>query len=302
MRTLNHLKTMMLLAALTALFMALGYAFAGASGAIVALVLAAAMNAFTYWNADKIVLGMHEARPVDARTAPELYAIVQRLATRAGLPMPKVFLIDSEHPNAFATGRSPKNAAVAVTTGLLRILDLDEVEAVTAHELAHVKNGDTLVMTLAATLAGAISMIANFGLFFRGNDSRGNALAGLLSVIVAPFAAMLLQLALSRAREYGADRRGAEICGRPRALASALAKLDLAAKRIPNAVAERNPAAASLYIVPALSNGDSLFSTHPATENRVSALLTLEAELGRGTARAVGPGGGDRPMHRLRRI
>lgn len=280
MRTWNTLKAMMLLAALTALFMGVGYAFGGADGALVALLVAAGMNAFTYWNADKIVLSIHGARPVDARTAPEFYAIVQRLARRAGVPTPEVYVIESEHPNAFATGRNPKKAAVAATTGLLRILDPVEVEAVMAHELAHVKNRDTLVMTLAATIAGAISMLANFGLFFGGNDNRSNALAMLMAVIVAPLAAMILQLALSRSREYGADRGGAEICGCPRALASALANLGRAAERIPNPVVQRNPAAASLYIVPGLNSGDSLFSTHPATENRVAALLALEAELG----------------------
>jgi heat shock protein HtpX len=194
--------------------------------------------------------------------------------------MPRVYLIDSPHPNAFATGRNPEHAAVAVTTGLLSLLSNEEVAAVMGHELAHVKNRDTLVMTMAATIAGAISMIANFGMFFRGNDSRGNLLAMLLAVIVAPFAAMLVQLALSRTREYGADRGGAMIQGNPRALASALAKLAQAAERIPSPVAARNPAAASLYIVPGLSRRDSLFSTHPATENRIAALEAMAGELG----------------------
>lgn len=284
MRMWNGVKTIMLLAALTALFMGVGYAFGGASGALIALAVAVAMNFYTYWNADKIVLRMHGARPVDSRTAPEFHSIVETLARRAAMPMPKVYVVDSPHPNAFATGRNPENAAVAATTGLLRILDSDEVEAVMAHELAHVKNRDTLVMTLAATVAGAIAMLGNFALFFGGNN-RGNMLAMLLAIIVAPFAAMILQLALSRAREYGADRGGAEICRKPRALASALAKLDQAAKRIPNPVAERNPAAASLYIVPGLSRGgDSLFSTHPATQNRVAALMAMEDELGGGAA------------------
>jgi heat shock protein HtpX len=271
---------MMLLAALTALFMASGYGMGGTSGAIIALVFAAGMNVFTYWNADKIVLRMHDAREVDPHSAPRFYAIVQNLARRAELPMPRVYVVDSQHPNAFATGRSPKYAAVAATTGLLELLDREEIEAVMAHELAHVKNRDTLVMTLAATIAGAISMIANFGYFFGGNDSRGNAAATLVAVLVAPFAALLLQLALGRAREYGADRSGSEICGKPRALASALAKIDRAARQIPNPVAERDPAMASLYIVPGLSRGASLFSTHPPTEDRVAALLALEAELG----------------------
>ena len=278
---MNQFRTMLLLAALTALFMGLGYTLGGAGGAILAFAIAAGMNLFTYWNADKIVLRMHDAQEVDAASAPLLHGLVRELATRGGLPMPKVYLIDSEHPNAFATGRNPENASVAATTGLLRILDRDEVAAVMAHELAHVKNRDTLVMTMTATIAGAISMLANFGLFFRGGNGNQNIVALLLAVIVAPFAAMLVQLAISRTREYGADRGGAEIHGNPRKLASALAKLADAAGRIPNPVAERNPAAAALYIVPGLSRrGDSMFSTHPATENRIAALEAMAGELG----------------------
>ena len=277
---MNGFRTMLLLAALTALFMALGYTIGGTGGALIAFLFAAGMNLFTYWNADKIVLRMHDAREVDAASAPQLYGIIQGLATRAGVPMPRVYLIDSPHPNAFATGRNPANAAVAATVGLLGILSRDEVEAVMAHELAHVKNRDTLIMTMTATIAGAISMLANFGLFFRGGDGRGNILAMLLAVLVAPFAAMIVQLAISRTREYGADRGGAEICRNPRALATALAKLQEAAARIPNPVAARNPAAASLYIVPGLGRGDSLFSTHPATENRIVALEAMAGELG----------------------
>ena len=277
---MNGFRTMLLLAALTALFMALGFTIGGRGGAIIAFLFAAGMNLFTYWNADKIVLRMHDAREVDAAAAPLLHGIISSLAQRAGIPTPRVYLIDSPHPNAFATGRNPENAAVAATTGLLRILDREEVAAVMAHELAHVQNRDTLVMTMAATIAGAISMLANFGLFFRGGDSRGNIVAILLAVLVAPFAAMILQLALSRAREYGADRRGAHIHGNPRALASALAKLAEGAARIPNPVVERNPAAASLYIIPGLGRGDSWFSTHPATENRIAALEAMAEELG----------------------
>ncbi|MGQ0558831.1 MAG: M48 family metalloprotease [Sphingosinicella sp.] len=277
---MNRFRTMLLLSALTALFMALGYTIGGSGGALVALAFAFAMNLFTYWNADKIVLRMHDAREVDAASAPLLVGIVHDLARRAELPLPRVYLIDSPHPNAFATGRNPEHAAVAATTGLLGLLSREEVKAVMAHELAHVKHRDTLVMTMAATIAGAMSMIANFGLLFRGGDSRGNVLAMLLAVIVAPFAAMLVQLALSRTREYGADRGGAMIHGNPRALASALAKLAEGASRIPNPVAARIPAAASLYIVPGLSRGDSLFSTHPATENRIAALEAMAGELG----------------------
>jgi len=277
---MNGFRTMLLLAALTALFMALGYTIGGAGGALLAFLVAAGMNLFTYWNADRIVLRMHDAREVDAVSAPKLHGIIHELATRAGLPTPRVYLIDSPHPNAFATGRNPENAAVAATTGLLRILSTEEVAAVMAHELAHVKNRDTLIMTMTATIAGAISMLANFGLFFRSGDSRGNLLAMLMAVIVAPFAAMIVQLAISRTREYGADRGGAEICRNPRALASALAKLAEGAARIPSPVLARNPAAASLYIVPGLGRGDSLFSTHPATENRIAALEAIADELG----------------------
>jgi heat shock protein HtpX len=275
---MNHFRTMLLLAALTALFMALGFTIGGRGGAILAFLVAAGMNLFTYWNADKIVLRMHDAREVDARSAPQLYGLIQKLATRAELPMPRVYLIESSHPNAFATGRDPQHAAVAATTGLLGLLDREEVSAVMAHELAHVKNRDTLVMTMTATIAGAISMLANFGMFFRGGDGRGNILALLLAVIVAPFAAMIVQLAISRTREYGADRGGAAISGNPRALASALAKLHAGAVRMPSPVAARNPAAAALYIVPGL--GRAMFSTHPPTEDRIAALEAIADELG----------------------
>ncbi|MGF1549518.1 MAG: zinc metalloprotease HtpX [Sphingomonadaceae bacterium] len=277
---MNMMKTLMLLAALTALFMALGYTVGGSGGAVAALGLAFAMNIFTYWNADKIVLKMHKAREVTEDSAPRLWAVVRDLAQRARLPMPKVYIVDSPHPNAFATGRNPQNAAVAATTGMLRLLDREELAAVMAHELGHVKNRDTLIMTMTATIAGAISFLANFGLFFRGGG-RGNALAMIAAVIVAPFAAMIVQLAISRTREYGADRAGAEISGNPRALASALAKLAEGARRVPNPVAERNPAAASLYIVPGLARGgDSLFSTHPDTGNRIAALEKMAAQMG----------------------
>jgi heat shock protein HtpX len=287
----NGLKTTMLLAAMTALFMGLGYTFGGASGAIIALVVAAGMNLFTFWNADKIVLKMHRAREVDAASAPEFHALVQQLATRAGLPMPKTYIVDDPHPNAFATGRNPENAAVAATTGLLNMLTRDEIAGVMAHELAHVKNRDTLIMTMVATIAGAISMLANFGLLFRGGDNRGNMVAMLLAVIVAPFAAMIVQMAISRTREYGADAGGAEISGNPRALASALAKLSRGAQAIPNHIAERNPAVAQLYIVSALGgrSGDSMFSTHPDTGNRIAALEAIAAEMGQAPAMVAAP-------------
>jgi heat shock protein HtpX len=240
----SYLRTAILLAGLTALFMGVGYLIGGAGGMVIALGVAIAMNAFSYWNSDKIVLRMYGAREIDARTAPELYQMVQDLARRAELPMPKVYVIENAQPNAFATGRNPDNAAVAATTGLLRAMTHEEIAGVMAHELAHIKNRDTLIMTMAATIAGAIAMIGNFAIFAGGNNR--NPIALILAVIVAPFAAMILQMAISRAREYGADRGAAEISGKPRALASALAKLEQAAKRIPNPVAERNPATASL--------------------------------------------------------
>lgn len=275
---MNGFKTLVLLSALTALLMALGYTFGGGQGAIIAFVVAAGMNLFSYWNSDKIVLRMHDAREVDATTAPDFHALVAELANRAGLPMPKVYVIDSPHPNAFATGRDPEHAAVAATTGLLNMLTRDEVAGVMAHELGHVKNRDTLIMTMVATVAGAISMLANFGMFFRGNDNRGNALATLLAVIVAPIAAMIVQMAISRTREFGADRAGAEISGNPMALASALAKISRGAQAIPNPVAEQMPAAAQLYIVPA--HISQMFSTHPATERRIEALQDIAVEMG----------------------
>ena len=280
---MNMLKTTMLLAALTALFMALGYTLGGSGGAIISLLVAAGMNLFTYWNADKIVLKMHNAREVDAQSEPNFYGLVANLARRANMPMPRVYIVDNPNPNAFATGRNPENAAVAATTGLLSMLTRDEVEGVMAHELAHVKNRDTLIMTMVATIAGALSMLANFGLFFRDNDRNG--LATLLAVLIAPFAAMIVQLAISRTREYGADRTGSEISGKPLALASALAKISGAAQAIPNPVSERNPSAAQLYIVP--THVSEMFSTHPATENRIAELEALAEQMGSGSRRSA---------------
>ncbi len=270
---MNYMKTFLLLAALTALFMGTGYMIGGTGGALIALIIAGAMNFVTYWKADKIVLSMHKAREVNARTSPDFYSIVAILAQRAGLPMPKVYVIDSPHPNAFATGRNPENAAVAATTGLLDMLSRDEVAAVMAHELGHIQNRDTLIMTMVATIAGAISMLANFGMIF-SSDSRNNPLALIGAILLAPFAAMIVQMAISRTREFGADRAGAEICGDPDALASALRKISHAARQVPNPVTERNPAAAQLYIVP--THVGELFSTHPATERRISALRELK--------------------------
>lgn len=282
---MNMIRTAMLLAFLTALFMAVGYLIGGTGGMTIAFLIAAGMNLFSYWNADKMVLSMHHAVEVDERNAPEYYGIVRDLARRAGLPMPKTYLIDNPQPNAFATGRNPENAAVAATTGLLQRLSHEEVAAVMAHELAHVQHRDTLTMTITATLAGAISMLGNFAFFFGGSRENNNPLGFvgvLIAMIVAPLAAMLVQMAISRTREYAADRRGAEICGQPLWLASALNKIANAAHRIPNEDAERNPATAHLFIINPLSGErmDNLFSTHPNTENRIAALQAMASEFG----------------------
>ena len=294
---MNYFKTAMLLAGLTALFMGVGYLIGGSGGALIALVVAAGMNIFTYWNSDRMVLSMNGAQEVDARTAPDLYNMVAELAARAQLPMPKVYLMDEEQPNAFATGRNPQNAAVAVTTGLLQRLSHEEVAGVVAHELAHIKNHDTLIMTITATIAGAISMLAQFGMFFGGgsrdNNSGGMGIIGTLAmVILAPIAAMLVQMAISRTREYSADRMGAQICGQPMSLASALAKIPNAAHQIPNEKAEREPGMAHMFIINPLSGlrMDNLFSTHPATENRIAALDELAREMGQNSG-GFGSGG-----------
>ena len=276
-------RTALLLAALTALFMAVGYMLGGAAGTLIALAVAVAMNVFAYWNSDQVVLRMHNAREVDDRTAPQLVGVVRQLAQRGGLPMPRVYIIDTPQPNAFATGRNPENAAVAATTGLLRALSPEEVAGVMAHELAHIRNRDTLVMTITATLAGALSMLANFALFFGGNRNNPLGIVGvLLMAILAPLAAMLVQMAISRSREYEADRVGAEICGRPLWLAGALQRIDGMARQIDNHVAERNPATAHMFIINPLHAHavDGLFSTHPNTANRVAALRRMAGAAG----------------------
>jgi heat shock protein HtpX len=280
---MNMMRTAMLLAAMTALFMGVGWLIGGSGGMTIAFLIAAGMNLFSYWNADKMVLRMHRAVEVDEKTAPEYFGIVRDLAKRAGLPMPKVYLIDNPQPNAFATGRNPQNAAVAATTGLLERLNYEEVAGVMAHELAHVQNRDTLTMTVTATLAGAISMLGNFAFFFGGNRDNNNPLGliGVLAaVIVAPIAAMIVQMAVSRTREYAADRRGAEISGQPLSLASALSKIASASGRIRNDTAEHNPATAHLFIMNPLHGErmDNLFSTHPAPENRIAALQAMAQE------------------------
>jgi heat shock protein HtpX len=280
---MNYLRTAILLAGLTALFMGVGYLIGGPTGALIALLVAGATNLFAYWNSDRMVLSMYGAREVDARTAPELVGLVAELAGRAGLPMPRVFVMDNPQPNAFATGRNPQNAAVAVTTGIMQALGREELAGVIGHELAHVKNHDTLLMTITATIAGAISMLAQFGMFFGGRSNNGpGIIARLALMILAPLAAMLVQAAISRTREYAADNLGARIAGEPMWLASALARIQNAAHQIPNAEAENNPATAHLFIINPLSGHgvDNLFSTHPSTENRIAALRQLAGEMG----------------------
>jgi heat shock protein HtpX len=284
-------RTGLLLAALTGLFVAVGYLIGGQGGMMIAFLVALGMNVFAYWNSDQLVLRMYGAREVDAASAPQLHSIVRTVAGRAGLPMPRVYIIDSEQPNAFATGRNPEHAAVAASTGLLRTLSPDEVAGVIAHELTHVKNRDTLTMTITATLAGAIGMLANLGLFF--GNSRDNPLGpiGILLVsILAPIAALLVQMGISRSREYAADRGGAEISGTPLSLASALAKIERRAEQTRNFAAEANPATAHLFIVNPLHGGlAGLFATHPSTAERIR---RLQAMAGRAPAPSSGASAG----------
>jgi len=296
---MNFARTALLMAAMTGLFLGAGWLIGGASGAMIAFLIAAGMNLFAYWNSDKMLLRMHGAQEVGPREAPELFGLVQQLSGRAGLPMPRVYVVDTAQPNAFATGRNPENAAVAVTTGLLRSLSSEELAGVLAHELANIKNRDTLIMTITATIAGAIGMLANFAFFFGGSrDQNGNggsplgAIGSVLVMLIAPLAAMLVQMAISRTREYSADRMGAEICGRPLWLASALGRIEQGAQRTYNPAAEQNPATAHLFIVnPLTGRGmDNLFATHPSTANRIAALREL-AGAGPAPARRASPWG-----------
>lgn len=281
---MNYMKTALLLAALTALFLGVGYMIGGPVGAMIAFAVALGMNAMAYWNSDKMLLRMHNARPVSRQTAPELYGMVEELARNANLPMPAVYIIEDAQPNAFATGRSPENAAVAATTGILRTLSREELAGVMAHELAHIRNRDTLIMTIAATVGGAISMLANFAFFFGGSqgDNRNpfGMIGVLLAVIAAPFAAFLIQSLISRTREYSADKAGGEICGNPLWLASALAKIAGSPADLESA--ERNPATAHMFIVNPLHRGgiDNLFSTHPKAGNRIAALQAQAQQMG----------------------
>ncbi|MCO4890978.1 MAG: zinc metalloprotease HtpX [Cupriavidus sp.] len=276
----NWVKTFMLMAAITALFIVIGGMIGGRSGMMFALLIALGMNFFSYWFSDKMVLRMYNAQEVDAGSAPQFYGMVQDLAQRAGLPMPRVYLINEDAPNAFATGRNPEHAAVAATTGILRVLSERELRGVMAHELAHVRHRDILTSTIAATMAGAISALANMAMFFGGRDENGNRtnpIASIAVAILAPLAASLIQMAISRAREFEADRGGAEISGDPQALASALDKIHRYAQGIPFQAAEEHPATAQMMIMNPLSGGGiaNLFSTHPATEERIARLMQM---------------------------
>jgi heat shock protein HtpX len=284
---MNFFRTGLLLAALTALFLVVGHVLGGQQGMIIALVMAVGMNFFAYWFSDKMVLSMSGAREVSAHDAPEFHGIVAQLAQRAELPMPRVYIIDSDQPNAFATGRNPENAAVAATTGLLNQLSREEVAGVMAHELAHVKHRDMLTMSIAATLSGAIGMLGSLfmfsGMFGGRSEDRPNPIVGLALMILAPLGATLVQMGISRSREYEADRLGAEICGNPLWLASALARIENNVRGgVPNYQAERNPATAHMYIANPLSAGGlrSLFSTHPAMEDRIARLQAMAQSYG----------------------
>ena len=281
---MNYMRTAILLAALTALLVGLGYLLGGRGGAAIAFLVAAATNFLAYWKSDQLVLSTQGAHEVDEHTAPEFVHMVAELANRAGLPMPRVYLMDNPQPNAFATGRDPQHAAVAATSGLLELLSPEEGSGVMAHELAHIKNRDTLIMTITATIAGAITMLAQFGAFFRHRDNHDGLgpIATILMTFLAPLAAMVVQMTVSRTREYAADNLGARICGNPEWLASALAKIDASAHEIENDSAERNPATAPLFIINPLSGRgmDNLFSTHPSTENRIAALEQLAEKMG----------------------
>ncbi len=285
---MNYARTAVLLAALTAIFVAMGAVVGGTPGLVTAFIIALVMNAISLWKSDTMVLKLFKAQEVDERSAPGYYGLVRDLAARAELPMPRVYVINNPQPNAFATGRSPSRAAVAATTGLLDMLSREELAGVIAHELAHIKNRDTLTMGVAATIGGAISLLAQYlqiGMIFGGGRNNGNGpglLGALIAMIVAPILAMLVQMAISRSREYQADRLGALICGNPLWLASALKRIDAVARRTPNIQAERAPAAAHVFIVNPLTAGgvDNLFATHPNVANRIAALEQLARELG----------------------
>jgi heat shock protein HtpX len=276
---MNTLRTGILMAAMTGLFLAVGALVGGGTGMLIAFGIALAMNLFAYWNSDKVLLSMYGAKQVDAQSAPELYRLVEKLAATAQIPMPKVYITENPQPNAFATGRNPEHAAVCVTTGLLAQVSQEELAGVLAHELGHVKHRDTLTMTITAVIAGAISMLANMAFFMGGSRDRDHpmGMAGMLLVtLLAPIAAMLVQAAISRSREFEADRAGAEITGRPMWLASALGQIERAAERTPNYPADANPATAHMFIINPLHGGLSgLFATHPSTEERIARLKAM---------------------------
>lgn len=280
----NIAKTAVLMAAITALLVGAGHAIGGQSGALIMLLFAVVSNFFSYWFSDKLVLKMYNAREVDATTAPRFYSMIQELAARAELPMPKVYIIQEAQPNAFATGRNPSHAAVAATTGIMELLSERELRGVMAHELAHVKHRDILISTISATMAGAISALANFALIFGGSNNRegGNPIASLLFAVLAPLAAAMIQMTISRTREYGADKGGAEISGDPLALAAALEKIEYYARNINMPTAERNPSTAQMMIINPLSGQqrDKLFSTHPSTANRIAKLQEMARHIG----------------------
>ncbi len=283
---MNIMKTAILLAGMTALFMAVGLLLGGEGGMLIALAIAVAMNLWAYWSSDKAVLRMYNAQEVDRQSAPDLYGMTEEMSARAGIPMPRLYIIHDDQPNAFATGRNPQNAAVAVNTGLLNMLSREEVAGVIAHELAHIKNRDTLIMTITATLAGAISMVGNLAMFSNANreNTPMSMIMGLAVMILAPIAAMIVQMAISRTREYAADRAGGEICGNPVWLASALNKISGGVQQIPNWHAERNPATAHMFIMNPLSGrgADGLFTTHPNPVNRINALMEQAQAMGYG--------------------
>ncbi|MFN6954517.1 MAG: zinc metalloprotease HtpX [Acetobacteraceae bacterium] len=301
----GFLRTAILLAGLTALFGAVGFALGGEAGMLVALAVAAAMNLWAWWTSDSAMLRMHNAEPIHPHSAPRLYRMTEALAERAGVPMPALYVIHDRQPNAFATGRSPERGAVAVTSGLLDLMPEDEVAGVIAHELAHIRNRDTLIMTVTATIAGAISLLAQFGFLFRDRDGRSNPIALLAMMIIAPLAAMLVQMAISRSREYEADRLGAEIAGDPRALANALLRLEAHHQGRIMRSAEAHPETAHLFIVNPLSglSFDGLFRTHPRTEDRVARLLAMAGGRPGGSAwtrpsgRTPPPGRGQPPRN-----
>ncbi|MEX0970404.1 MAG: M48 family metalloprotease [Paracoccaceae bacterium] len=302
---MGYFRTSLLLAALTALFLGLGWLLGGGFGVAIAFIFAMGTNFYAWWNSDTLALSRHNAEMVSGANNPELLGLVRELADEAGLPHPKVAVIRSDAPNAFATGRNPHNATVAVTTGLLGLLDRDELAGVIAHELAHIEQRDTLTMTIAATVGGAITMLAQFALFFGGGRNRGaiGFVGILLGAILAPIAAMLIQMMVSRGREYVADRRGAEISKAPLALASALQKLSARAGRIEMETAERAPASAHLFIVNPLSGArmDNLFSTHPNPENRIAALRALAETMPRQNTQKAGRRTGTIPAVRRRK-